>query len=374
MPSQTAQPPGSPTVRIERCAFSALPGWDDDDQRLTFQALRRSAVRVASHPPKSRSIDSDALSAVLAEALALPDELSVEQARQFFEAAFQPYEIDAGDSSGFFTGYYEPVVAGSRTRTERFTEPLYGVPDDLFEFDPDQPPPGIDPTLRFARRTASGATPYFDRGQIQSGALTGQGLELAYLESPVDAFFIHIQGSARIDFTDGSAVRLTYAAKSGHPYTAIGRVLIDMGELEPGKAAMKDIRTWLAENSDRAATVMAKNRSFIFFRETTLGERTLGPVAAAKVQLTPGRSLAVDRLLHTFHAPVWIDTQLPDGRAFRQLMVAQDTGSAIVGPARGDIFFGSGDAAGKIAGGMSAKGRFILLAPRQGLAPELPLP
>jgi len=164
-------------------------------------------------------------------------------------------------------------------------------------------------------------------------------------------------------------MRLTYAAKSGHPYTAIGRVLIDMGALAPGKATMSDIRAWLAENPDKAAAVMARNRSFIFFREAPIGDAALGPVAAAKVQLTPGRSLAVDRLLHTFHSPVWVDTTLANGRAFRRLMIAQDTGSAITGPARGDIFFGSGDGAGGLAGGMASAGRFVLLAPRHSRPP-----
>ncbi len=374
MSSLTTQSPPSPTATIEPRDFVDLSGWDEDDHRLAFRSLRRSTERVASDPPKSRSVNADALASVFARAQALPDDLPAERAREFFEAEFQPYEIQTGDNSGFFTGYYEPVVAGSRTRTAQFGEPLYGVPDDLFEFDPDQPPPGIDPALRFARKTATGAIPYFDRGEIQAGALAGRGLEIAYLQSPVDAFFIHIQGAARIDLPDNGAMRLTYAAKSGHPYTAIGRVLIDMGELKPGKAAMNDIKTWLAENPGRAGDVMAKNRSFIFFRETPLGDPALGPVAAAKVQLTPGRSLAVDRMIHTFHAPVWVETTRPDGQAFRRLMVAHDTGSAIVGPARGDIFFGSGDAAGEIAGGMASKGRFVLLAPRQGPPPGLTSP
>jgi peptidoglycan lytic transglycosylase A len=369
MSAPIVEAPASAKARIAPCDFTALRGWDEDDQRAALQAFRRSAIAAAGRPPKSRAIDGDALAAILARSHALPDDTTIESARRFFEVEFQPYEISDESCSGFFTGYYEPIVAGSRTRTARFAYPIHGVPDDLIEFDPSCPPPGINAAQRFARKTATGFAPYFDRAAIQAGALSGRGLELVYLADPVDAFFIHIQGSARIAFADGGTMRLTYAAKSGHPYTAIGRLLVEMGELLPGRAAMAGIRAWLRENPDRAAAVMARNRSYIFFRETPAGDPDVGPVAAAKVPLTPGRSLAVDRLLHTFHVPVWIDTTLPDGGAFRHLTIAQDTGSAIVGPGRGDIFFGSGDAAGEIAGGMAAKGRFVVFAPRHGPPP-----
>lgn len=354
--------------------FEALPGWEADDHRAAFRALARSAQETTARHFRSRSIDGAALAAVLALVRMLPDDPSAAEARQFFEANFQPFEILPGNEPGFFTGYYEPIVAGSRQPTERFKTPLYGVPDDLFEFDPADPPPGIEPAMRFARKTARGAVPYYDRAEIEAGALAGSGLEMVFVADPIDAFFIHIQGSARIALVDGGTVRLTYAAKSGHPYTAIGRVLIDIGALEPGQATMADIRTWLAQNPARAAAVMAANRSFIFFREEHVDNPALGPVAAAKVPLTPGRSLAVDRLIHTFHVPVWIDTTLTDGRAFRRLMIAQDTGSAIVGAARGDIFFGSGEEAGEMAGGMAARGRFVVLTPRQGPPPRLDPP
>lgn len=363
--------PAPPQIHFKTRDFDALRGWSADDHGAAFRALRRSAAVLSEHPPKTRGlgIDAAALSAVLGRALALPVDLPGTQARAFFEAEFTPLEIIPDAGTGFFTGYYEPIVAGSRTRTERFATPLYAVPGDLFEFEPAAAPPGIDPSLRFARRTDGGYAPYHDRAGIDAGALAGRGLELVFLADPVDAFFIHIQGAARIELADGGTMRVTYAAKSGHPYTPIGRVLIEMGELERGKATMATIRAWLAANPDRAGAIMARNRSFIFFREAPVADPDLGPVAAAKVPLTAGRSLAVDRILHTFHAPVWVETTLPGGQAFHRLMIAQDTGSAIVGPARGDIFFGSGDAAGAIAGGMAAAGRFILLAPRGGPNP-----
>jgi membrane-bound lytic murein transglycosylase A len=355
-----------PEIRSTPLDFAALPGWDADDHSAAFQAFRRSAAVFARHPPKPRQlgVDATALAAILARAATRPDDHSAAQARAFFEAEFRPVEIIQEGGRGFFTGYYEPIVAGSRTRTECFATPLYGVPGDLVEFDPAAPPPGIDPALRFARRMQDGFVAYHDRAAIEAGALAGHGLELVFLADPVDAFFIHIQGAARIELADGGTMRVTYAAKSGHAYTPIGSVLIEMNELEKGKATMPAIRAWLADNPERAGAIMARNRSFIFFREAAVDDPALGPGAAAKVPLTPGRSVAVDRLLHSFHAPVFIDTTLPDGQAFRRLLIAQDTGSAIVGPARGDIFFGSGDAAGAVAGAMAANGRFFLLAPR----------
>jgi membrane-bound lytic murein transglycosylase A len=362
----TTAPPKASIVARD---YAALPGWHQDDHGAAFRALRRSAAIAASRPPRSRGIDGEALAAVLARVRALPADLPADRARAFFEAELAPFEIVSRSGPAFFTGYYEPIVAGSRVATDRFKEPLYRVPADLVELDPARPPPGVDADLRFARKTGSGLVPYYDRAEIQAGALAGRGLELAYLADPVDAFFIHVQGAARIALCDGSTMRVTYAAKSGQAYTAIGRVLVATGALEPGKATMRGIRAWLAANPERAATAMAQNRSFIFFREAPVDDADLGPVAAAKVPLTPGRSLAVDRLLHTFHTPVWIDTALADGTPFRRLTVAQDTGSAIVGPARGDIFLGSGEHAGEIAGGMASQGRFVVLAPRRGPPP-----
>ena len=356
----------APGFRLEPIDFAALPGWAGDDHGAALAAFRRGAAVLGDHPPKPRisGLDPVALAAAInaADALTLP---TADAARSFFEVLFRPFEVKPETGSGFFTGYYEPIVAGSRSPSTTFAWPIYGRPDDLVEIDPDSPPPGLDTGARFARRIPGGYAPYPDRAAIEDGLLAGRGLELAYLADPVDAFFIHIQGAARIRLAEGGEMRITYAAKSGHPYTPIGRVLIEVGALPPGGATMQTIRRWLADHPAERRQVMARNRSFIFFREAAVADPALGPVAAAKVPLTPGRSLAVDRLIHSFHAPVWIDTRLPDGTPFRRLMVAQDTGSAIVGPARGDIFVGSGDEAGAIAGGLQAGGRFILLVPRE---------
>lgn len=364
----TAMSEATETTALKPLPFSALAGWADEDHAAALAAFRRGARVLAEHPIKRRSlgVDARALTAALRQAADLSDNLSRGAARAFFELEFTPYEVMVPASgAGFFTGYYEPIVEGSRVPTERFRVPLYAVPDDLVAVDPDRPDPGLDPSFRFARRGAAGLAPYADRAAIEAGYLKGRGLELVYLADPVDAFFIHIQGSARIALPDGRTMRVTYAAKTGHPYTAIGSVLVKRGALPLAEATMEGIRTWLAEHPDQAAPVMAANRSFIFFREAPVDEPALGPVAAAKVPLTPLRSLAVDRLLHSFHVPIWVETVLPDGSPFQRLLIAQDTGSAIVGPARGDIFFGSGGTAGDVAGAMRAAGRFVVLVPRE---------
>ncbi len=354
----------SPTPpRLVPTSFDRLAGWAEDDHAAAFHAFRRGAAVLDAHPPRPRAlgVDAEALAGALRKAAAVPGDLASQGARRFFEAEFLPHEIDP--PAGFFTGYYEPIVEGSRTASPRFATPLYAPPEDLVEIEP-RSVAGLDPAFRFARRTARGLAEHPDRRAIDAGALTGQGLELAWLADPVDAFFIHVQGAARIRLAEGGEMRVTYAAKSGHPYTAIGKVLLDRGALSRSDVTMQAIRAWLAAHAEEAGAVMAENRSFIFFREAAVSDPALGPIAAAKVPLTPGRSLAVDRLMHSFHIPVFVDTTLPGGRAFRRLLVAQDTGSAIVGPGRGDIFFGSGDEAGAIAGAMKASGRFVVLVPR----------
>ncbi len=357
---------GASDFQLRPLTFTDLPGWPGDDHAAALAAFQAGAAILDRHPPKARAtgIDPEALADILTRAAQLTPPISAETARALFEAEFAPFEVLPHEGAGFFTGYYEPEVAGSRVQTDAFRFPLLAPPPDLVEITPGEAP-GLDPSFRFARKAAQGYAEHPDRAAIMAGALTGRGLELVWLADPVDAFFIHIQGAARIRLLpEGSTLRVTYAAKSGHPYTPIGRALIEAGALTREQATMDGIRAWLAAHPDEAGAVMAKNRSFIFFREAPVADETLGPIAAAKVPLVAGRSLAVDRTLHSFHAPVWIETRLPGGTPFHRLMIAHDTGSAIVGPARGDIFFGSGHAAGAVAGAMRAAGRFVLLKPR----------
>ena len=215
-------------------------------------------------------------------------------------------ESEAG-GQGFVTGFYEPEAEASPVRTERFAVPLLSRPADLVDVDDENRPAGLDPYLAFGRTTKAGIVEYFDRPAIEQGALAGQGLEMAWLEDKVDAFFIHVQGAARLKMTDGTLRRITYAAKSGQRFTGPGRVLADLGEIPLAEVTMQSIRRWLRDHPGRVDEILWQNRSFIFFRDAAVDDAALGPIAAAKVPLTPGRSIAVDRLLHTFGTPFYID-------------------------------------------------------------------
>ncbi|WP_370196818.1 murein transglycosylase A [Aurantimonas sp.] len=355
-----------------RRQWSDLQGWDGADHAAALSAFRASAARLeqGSFPTGSLGIDAEAFAEAARAALKPAGALGQIEARAFFERHFEPLQIrpDEADTalSGFVTGYYEPVVAGSPVRTERYRFPLYAPPPDLVKIDDVSRPPGLDPYFRFARRKPCGLLEeYADRAAIEAGSLDGMGLEIAWLADPVDAFFIHIQGSARLAYEDGRQVRVGYAAKTGHRFTAIGRILVDEGELTLAEADMDGIRAWLAAHPERVRSLFDRNRSFIFFRETPVDDPELGPVGAAKVPLTPLASIAVDRELATFGVPYFIAA--PDlameGAPFRRLLVAQDTGSAILGPARADIFVGSGDAAGRIAGRIRHAADFTILVP-----------
>ncbi len=225
----------------------------------------------------------------------------------------------------------------------------------------------MDPYFAFGRKSDTEIVEYFDRAAIDQGALTGRNLEIAWLADPVDVFFIHVQGAARLIMTDGSVKRVTYAAKSGHRFSGPGQKLINLGEIQEKDVTMQSIRAWFRENPSRISEILWQNRSYIFFREAPVDDPALGPVAAAKVPLTPGRSIAVDRLLHTFGTPFFIDAPTLDafdGMPFRRLMIAQDTGSAITGAARGDLFTGSGFAAGEVAGVIRHPADFYALMPK----------
>ena len=355
-------------------SFADLPGWGDDDHLAAFAAFRRSAFHVLTKPYRSGSlgVDFDAFAEAYAEArfVSLANR---SQARAFFERHFTPVHIRAEHGgAGLVTGFYEPEVEASPIRTDRFSVPLLSRPVDLVDIDDANRPRGMDPYLAFARQTPDGPVEYPDRGEIERGALDGKGLEIAWLAEKVDAFFIHVQGAARLAMTDGRLRRVTYAAKSGQRFTGPGKILSEIGEIPLEKVTMQSIRAWFKAHPDRIDEILWQNRSYIFFREADVEDAALGPIAAAKVPLTPGRSIAVDRLLHTFGTPFHIDAPSLtafDAKPFRRLMIAQDTGSAITGPARGDLFAGSGDAAGEIAGVVRHAADFYALIPR-ALVPD----
>ncbi len=351
-------------ARFEPCLFSQLPGWNEDDHASALACFRQSAIRMAQKPYTTKTLGVDAAALAIAAKAAL--DCRPENARSFFETSFQPEKLVPHSGSGFVTGYFEPELVASAEKTDRFRYPLLGRPHDLVEIDDTTRPPYLHNSFRFARRTADGLQEYFDRPAIEAGALAGKGLELAWIESPVDGFFVHIQGSARLLMTSGEVWRISYAGKSGHPFTPIGAWLIENGHMRREDVTMQSIRSWLNEDADRAGQLMNRNRSFIFFQRTTQNDPTLGPVAAASVPLSAGRSLAVDHQLHTFGTPLFVATHQPIaglGDRFQQLMVAQDTGSAIIGPCRGDLFIGSGEQAGEVAGAIRHAADFYLLRP-----------
>mgnify|MGYP003390049344 FL=1 len=349
--------------------FTDLPGWDRDDHLAAFETFRRSAVQALKKPyrdganvrtfARMRPVFEAAVSATIKDQKA---------ARKFFESCFKPARIvnENGDP-GLVTGFYEPVVDGSRQPSEKFPTPLFRMPDDLVEIDDQSRPDDMDPYFRFARKRETGLDYYPDRGEIERGHLKGRGLELVHVADRVEAFFIHVQGAARIRLDDGSQMAVTYAAKTGHPFTGPGRILLERGEIPQAQMSMQAIRKWLHDNPDKADELLWQNRSFIFFKETPVENPDLGPVAAAKVQLTAGRSMAVDREKHVFGSAFYVaapKVNFGDGKPFQRLMVAQDTGSAILGEARGDLFTGSGFEAGEIAGRIKAEADFWLLVPR----------
>ena len=357
----------SPLLKPVR--FDDLPAWGADDHGAAFEAFRRSAVHVLQKPYKTGALGVDrvAFDEAFADARSMTRATGVD-ARVFFERHFVPVRVVPEDGGkGLVTGFYEPVAKASSVRAGDYQFPLLSHPEDLVDVDDANRPDGMDPYLAFARRAPGGLTEYFDRGEIERGALQGRNLEIAWLSDKVDLFFIHVQGAARLEMTDGRTLRVTYAAKSGQRFTGPGKVLAELGEISLRDVTMQSIRAWLRANPARVDDILWRNRSYIFFREASVDDPNLGPVAAAKVPLSAGRSLAVDRTLHTFGTPFFIDaptlTAFGNG-PFRRLMIAQDTGSAIVGPARGDLFAGSGSAAGEIAGVVRHPADFYALVPK----------
>lgn len=349
--------------------YESLSGWQSDNHLPAFQAFRRSAFQAEIKPYRAGSlgVDFPAFFSAYDAARTNPPQ-DAAGAKAFFERHFTPFRvIPDRPEGGFVTGFYEPIAEASPVRTDKFTVPLLSRPADLIDIDDANRPSGMDPYLAFARTTDVGPVEFFDRMAIETGALQGRGLEIAWLADPVDVFFIHVQGAARLKMTDGTLQRVTYAAKSGQRFSGPGRILADLGEIPIEQVTMQSIRAWFRKHPNRIDEILRQNRSYIFFRDAPVDDPALGPVAAAKVPLTPGRSIAVDRLLHTFGTPFYIDApslMAFDGAPFRRLMIAQDTGSAIVGPARGDLFAGSGDAAGEVAGVVRNNADFYALIPK----------
>ena len=347
----TTRPPGigSPVD------WSSLQNWESDNHGDVWDGFLRSCEKLA-HVRWREVCELAQNSGPLSDA----------EARAFFEAHFEvrPVYAEGGEAEGLITGYYEPLLKGSREPTDEFRYPLYGVPQDLLIVDLG----GVYPQLKGLRLrgklVGNKVVPYYDRAQLHDNPELLRGAEILWVNSLVDVFFLHVQGSGRVQLTDGTTVSVGYAGQNGHPYQSIGRVLIEMGELEKDEVTLFTIKDWLKANPERLNEVLAKNPSYVFF-ELKDGQAD-GPVGSLNVELTPARSVAVDRSVIPLGAPVWLQTTLPDERQspFDRLMLAQDTGGAIKGHVRADVFWGRGDEAEMLAGLMKQQGRLFVLLPR----------
>ena len=360
-----------PDTQYEAATWSEIEGWADDDHNAAFatflkscKAILRSSAAIRDARPMHGALHATCRKAAAAK----PNKPG--EARGFFEQNFWPVRIaPLGQADGFLTGYYEPIVAGARNRSQAFDYPLYRKPPSLLSG-------GRMMLANFASRDRGGKkggagkrrlAAFHDRAAIDDGALAGRNLEICWLNDPIDSFFAHIQGSVRVRLEDGHLLRLNYEAANGHPYVAVGRFLIERKIVPKDEMSMDRIRQWMEANPEEGKELRRKNKSYVFFRETNLASDE-EPAGAQGISLTPGRSIAVDRKLHVYGTPFFIAADLPieteqPTTKFRRLMIAQDTGGAIIGPARADVYFGAGDEAGSVSGRLRHPGRFVMLLP-----------
>ncbi|WP_198377355.1 murein transglycosylase A, partial [Neoroseomonas rubea] len=318
---------------------------------VALRALERSLPR-PPRPGTGRAHDRRVAAWIAAKHLAV---------REFIEARFQPFAAGAG----IMTGYYEPILRGAPAPSETFRTPLHARPPELVE----QPVNGNPLRRRYGMMVDGRIEPFHDRATIEGGALAGRGLELVWVDDPADAFFLHIQGSGRVVMPDGEVLRIGYAGQNGRPYVSIGRLLIDRGEIGRDQMSMQALRAWLANaGHDRATDLLRGNPSYIFFRRVEGLTPEQGPIGAMGVPLTPQRSVAVDRAFIPLGLPMFVTVRDPmarrDAPPAGRLVVAQDTGGAIRGPARTDFFWGWGPEAGERAGRMRDEAEVFLLLPR----------
>jgi membrane-bound lytic murein transglycosylase A len=356
---------------LEPVKWTELAGWSADDHLAAFAAYQTSCQALR----KMRRADErgriyGALWTVCRNAMGLRPQ-DADTARTFFEQNFQPVRIARlGEREGLLTGYFEPIVAGSRFPSPEFHVPVYRRPRDLVAAGHKATSVAFpNKGMRIGRRNEKNElVPYHDRGAIEAGALDGQKLEICWLKDPFDLLAIQIEGSGRVILEDGTPLRISYDSHNGYSYSSIERVLIERNLISRNEMSSQRVREWMAAHPEQAAKVRATNRSYVFFRITGLSNEG-EPIGAQGVPLTPGRSIAVDRL-HEYGTPFFIQANLPiesvkSVSPFGRLMIAQDTGSAIVGPARADLYWGAGDDAGRIANRIHHPGRFVMLLPRE---------
>jgi peptidoglycan lytic transglycosylase A len=348
-PQCPAAKPAPESARYQESTFEALPGWPSQGLTQGLRAFRASCPRPGA---LSRACE-------VAAGVAQDDE---QAARQFFESTFVPYALVSSDGpdSGLITGYYEPIIEGSRTQTEQHRFPIFGVPEDLIVVDLAATNPELRNIRLRGRIDGRRLVPYLSRGEIDARGVPAQ--VIAWTSDPIELFFLQIQGSGQVRLDNGERLRIGFADQNGHPYRSLGRYLIDRGELALEQTSMQGIKAWAAANPAKLQDALNSNPSYVFFREVAL---TNGPVGALNVPLSAEYSIAVDRRFVPLGAPVYLATTFPSSEErLERITVAQDTGGAIRGVIRADFFWGTGPEAGALAGRMRQPGKMWLLWPR----------
>ena len=361
-PKEPILPVGKPSPDFLLATWADLPDWLAQELPASWPALQQSCSALR--------LKANWLPICAAAKDIAPDDAMAQ--RTFYETWFTPYKVlnPDGSDTGLITGYYEPLLLGSRKRSTRFAYPLYAPPDDMLEVDMSELYPQFRGNIVRARLQGKRVVPYFNRAEIDAGLAPAlHGRELFWVDNPVELFFLQIQGSGRIQLENGAHAKIGYAEQNGHPYASIGRRLIDMGELLPEQASMQGIKNWAEKNPEKLAVLLGHNPSYVFFRE--LPDTLSGPLGALGVPLTNEYSIAVDRRSIPLGVPVFLATTQPNSaEPLNRLVFAQDTGGAIKGAVRADFFWGFGELAGHQAGRMKQSGRLWVLFPK-GAEPTL---
>ena len=367
-PVSASATPAQPAKAVFRpSTFSEIPGWADDTQAASWPAFVAGCQRLLAQPPSIwRSVCTDV------PPINPADNASV---RLFFETHFNPYQITTTDGrdSGVVTGYYEPLLKGSRQRSDRFSVPLYGVPDDLLSIEIADLYPDLKDKRVRGRIDGRRVVPYWTRADVESGRARLSGKELAWVDDSIDAFFLQIQGSGRVQLEEGGVMRVGYADQNGHPFRSIGRLLVERGELPLERASMQGIKQWARDHPDKLNALLDENPSYVFFREVIPDPAWIvdGPIGSLGVPLLATRTVAIDPTIVPLSAPLFLATTYPlSDRPLQRLVFAQDTGGAIKGPLRADFFWGFGEDAARDAGRMKQNGRMWILWPKDAPPPS----
>jgi membrane-bound lytic murein transglycosylase A len=368
-PPATQRAPTPPAMHLRAVAFAELPGWADDAIIDAWPSFTAGCSAMLAQPASAATWHDVCTAAT--------DPPGTAAARAFFERHFTAYRVLDADAAatGLVTGYYEPLLHGSRQQDERYRYPLYAPPDDLLTVDLSEIYPELRDKRVRGRVDGTRVVPYWRRAEIEAGKAAVFGKELVFVDDPVEAFFLHIQGSGRVQLPEGNIVRVGYADQNGQPYRSIGRILVERGQLPLEKTSMQGIKQWGREHPDALPGLLAENPSYVFFREVVAEPAATidGPIGTLGVPLAAGRTIAVDARFIPLGSPVFVATTWPlSTRPLNRLMLAQDTGGVIRGPLRADWFWGFGEDAAREAGRMKQDGRLWLLWPKDAPLPSGP--